>query len=303
MAVESAVPQVVTGTIDITWQEFYRLIQDMARKLETLNPVGVYGVPQGGVPVAMALSKEAGLPHVSEPLPGVLVVDDIIDSGKTYEQYKNSSFQALVSKNRNHDALAVMSTPVRQWVKFPWEKEAAPEDAVIRLLQHIGEDPKREGLLDTPKRVLKALKEMTVGYSQTADEVLSTMFEDRCDELVILKDISFVSMCEHHMLPFSGVAHVGYLPGDKVVGLSKLARLTEMYARRLQVQERMTQQIAGALMDNLDARGAAVVVEAHHSCMSCRGVKQQNTTMVTSSILGAIRLNPDLRAEFLSLCK
>ena len=172
------------------------------------------------------------------------------------------------------------------------------------ILEAIGEDPNREGLLDTPKRVVKSWLEIFAGYKKDPSEILSTVFEDgACDEMVLLKNIEFSSMCEHHMLPFIGKAHVAYLPNGKVVGLSKLARLVDCFAKRLQIQEKMTIQIADSIVEHLKPKGVAVIIEAHHQCMSCRGVGKMNTTMVTSSMLGAFRDNPAARAEFLALVK
>lgn len=157
---------------------------------------------------------------------------------------------------------------------------------------------------NTPKRFLKALEEMTAGRLEDPKEILSKQFDEHSDELIVLRDVDFTSVCEHHLLPFVGTAHVAYLPGPggKVVGLSKLARLVDCFARRLQLQERMTKQIATALVEHLNARGAAVVVKAHHSCMGCRGVKKPGAVMVTSCTLGAFREDAQLRNEFLVLC-
>lgn len=172
--------------------------------------------------------------------------------------------------------------------------------ALRTLLRHLGEDPDREGLLDTPARVLRSWKELFAGYGEDPAAVLGTTFDaDGYDELVLLKDIPFHSTCEHHMLPFTGVAHVGYLPEGRVVGLSKLARLVDCYARRLQIQERLTRQVAGSLMSHVHARGAAVVIEAHHGCMSCRGARKSGSTMVTYGFEGAMR-EPDRKAAFLA---
>ena len=176
------------------------------------------------------------------------------------------------------------------------------EDLVVQLLKYIGEDPEREGLKATPRRYLKAFKEMTIGYSQKAEDMLCTTFDaEGYDEVIVLKDIEFVSLCEHHLLPFTGRAHVAYLPGDRIVGLSKLARLVDMHARRLQVQERMTANIASDIERILEPRGAAVVIEAHHSCMGCRGVRKPDARMLTSSMKGTFRLSSEARAEVLHL--
>ena len=180
--------------------------------------------------------------------------------------------------------------------------DADAEDAVTTLLRFIGEDPSREGLADTPERVVRAWREMTAGYQEDPAEILSRTFDESSDELIILRGISFYSMCEHHLLPFYGDACVGYLPG-KVVGISKLARLVNCFAHRLQVQERMTRQIADAIKTHLDARGVGVILRAHHLCMGCRGVRQQDTDMVTSSMLGTLRTDATSRSEFLRLCK
>lgn len=175
--------------------------------------------------------------------------------------------------------------------------------AVEALLVTIGEDPEREGLQDTPARVVKALLEMTAGYNQEPVEILATTFgADGYDEMVVLRGIRFTSLCEHHLLPFSGVAHVGYVPKDRVVGLSKLARLVECYGKRLQLQERMTRQIAEALIEHLEPLGAGVVVSAQHSCMGCRGVRQPDAAMVTSAMLGVLRTDAAARTEFMALC-
>jgi GTP cyclohydrolase IA len=176
----------------------------------------------------------------------------------------------------------------------------AAEQAVATLLRFIGEEPERDGLRDTPARVVKAWREMTAGYAEDPAEILSRTFDESSDELVILRGISFYSTCEHHLLPFYGQAVVGYLPG-KVVGISKLARLVECFAKRLQVQERMTRQIADAVETHLEARGVGVVLRAQHLCMGCRGVRQEETEMVTSSMLGTLRTDATSRAEFLRL--
>lgn len=176
------------------------------------------------------------------------------------------------------------------------------EAAIRELLLAIGEDPDREGLTETPARVARAYAELLTGVNQTAEEVLSAVFEVGHDELVLVKDIEFWSLCEHHLVPFFGVAHVGYIPGlsGHVTGLSKLARLVDVYARRLQVQERITTQIADSLVDVLDAQGVIVVLEAEHQCMSMRGVRKTGARTITSAVRGQLR-DPATRAEAMSL--
>ena len=179
----------------------------------------------------------------------------------------------------------------------------SPEDAVRFLLREIGEDPDRGGLIETPKRFVKALREMTEGYAQQPQEVLK-VFEDggeNYDQMVLVKDIPVYSMCEHHMAPFMGKAHVAYIPDGKIVGLSKLSRLTNVFARRLQVQERLTDQIAQALQDHLNPKGVGVVVRCRHMCMESRGVKIHGAETVTSSLRGALLEHGPARSEFMAL--
>ncbi|MCR9247271.1 MAG: GTP cyclohydrolase I FolE [bacterium] len=174
--------------------------------------------------------------------------------------------------------------------------------AVRRMLETVDPEPDREGLVDTPKRVEKAFQFYTAGYRQEARDVVgSALFEAETDEMVVVKDIELYSLCEHHLAPFFGKAHVAYIPGDKIVGLSKLARVVDVYARRLQVQERLTMQIANGLNDVLKPRGVAVVIEASHLCMMMRGVAKQNSSTVTSCLLGLFRKDERTRAEFLRL--
>jgi len=172
------------------------------------------------------------------------------------------------------------------------------------MLGLIGEDVKRDGLLDTPMRAAKALKYLTHGYEQSLGQVVNdAIFESNNDQMVIVKGIELYSMCEHHMLPFVGVAHIAYLPAGKVIGLSKLARITDMYARRLQIQENLTEQIASAVESMTGARGVGVVVEAKHFCMMMRGVEKQNSVMKTSMMLGTFRTDHRTRTEFLNLIR
>ncbi len=178
------------------------------------------------------------------------------------------------------------------------------QELVKSLLTALGEDPAREGLVNTPKRVEKALKFLTSGYAADIDEVLNNaLFTVDYSEMVIVKDIDFYSLCEHHLLPFFGKCHVAYIPSNRVIGLSKIPRLVDVFARRLQVQERLTSQIAETILEKVAPIGVAVVVEATHLCMSMRGVEKQNSFAVTSAMLGAFRTNARTRMEFLELIK
>jgi GTP cyclohydrolase I len=178
------------------------------------------------------------------------------------------------------------------------------QDLVRNLLAELGEDPSREGLVNTPRRVEKALRFLTSGYAADIDEVLNNaLFTVDYSEMVIVKDIDFYSLCEHHLLPFFGKCHVAYIPSTRVIGLSKIPRLVDVFSRRLQVQERLTNQIANTIREKISPVGVAVVMEATHLCMSMRGVEKQNSFAVTSAMLGAFRDNARTRMEFLELIK
>jgi len=178
------------------------------------------------------------------------------------------------------------------------------EQHFAKIIEAIGEDISREGLVDTPKRAAKAFAFINRGYSQSLEEIVNNaLFESACDEMVIVKDIELYSLCEHHLLPFIGKCHVAYIPNGRVLGLSKVARVVDMFARRLQIQEKLTQEIAQSIMDVTDARGVGVIIEAKHMCMMMRGVEKQNSSMKTSSMLGIFRDNHATRSEFLSLIK
>ncbi len=178
------------------------------------------------------------------------------------------------------------------------------ENAIKTILTQIGEDPTREGLLDTPHRVEKSLKYLTRGYHQKVEDVINgAIFTAESDDMIIVKNIEFYSMCEHHMLPFFGQCHIGYIPNGKILGVSKLARLVDMFARRLQIQERLTHQVAKNILDALGCEGVGVVMEAQHMCMLMRGVEKQNSIMTTSAMLGSFRKEASTRNEFLKLIK
>jgi GTP cyclohydrolase I len=209
------------------------------------------------------------------------------------EWMKHTSMQSKSTFEHEHEDLDEKIYPDVDLPKI--------ERAVRDILSAVGENPDREGLLKTPNRVARAYAELMAGLKEDPRKHLKTVFHERYDEVVLLRDIEFHSLCEHHLLPFTGRAHVAYLPDGKVVGLSKLARLVEGYARRPQVQERLTTQIADALMEELNPIGAACVIEATHTCMTIRGAKKPGSTMVTSALRGIFKENPSSRAEILTL--
>jgi GTP cyclohydrolase IA len=268
----------------------------------------IYGVPRGGVSAAY-LVKNASFIGCSVTLnvdEADYIIDDIIDSGATKKRYAETNpdklFLALIDKTDE------FCEYLGEWVVFPWERAEdadAPtetiEDNVTRILQYIGEDVKRGGLLDTPKRVAKAWGEWCSGYKEDVKQHFKT-FEDGsegCDEMVIIKNIPFYSHCEHHMAPFFGTVTIGYIPNGRVLGLSKFSRIVGVFAKRLQVQERLTTQIAECLMEGLNARGVGVVINARHMCMESRGVCQQGSETQSQKLLGIFKEKADTKAEFL----
>lgn len=288
-------------TVHFSWNDVRALIANMSTRITSQIDHGIiylYPIPRGGYPIAMLLMSLNRRYQIADtPDRAGVIIDDLIDSGKTQRAYENAGFYFEAMLNKPYSQFK------NRWVVFPWEvndEKQGPTDAVIRLLQFIGESPDREGLKETPSRVIKSFEEIYGGYRQTPEEVMKVFEDGACDEMVIMKDIEFFSVCEHHMQPFFGKAHIAYLPNKKVIGASKLVRLLNVYARRLQIQERLTQQVSGALMEHLQPKGAACVIEATHFCMVCRGVRSHGSKMITSSLLGAFREGLP-RAEFMSM--
>lgn len=283
------------------------LAQEILEALDSPAIINLHGVPRGGMFIAYLIHGYApnAFKLVDDISDAHVIVDDLIDSGKTrdryLEEYPNAEFFALLNKQEQPDL---------GWVVFPWEVKdfeevETVEDNIVRLLQHIGEDTARGGLLETPKRVAKAWREWTKGYDQDPKDVLK-VFEDGgegYDEMVMVCNIPFYSHCEHHMAPFFGTATIAYIPNGKIVGLSKLSRILDIFARRLQVQERLTNQIVDTLMTELDALGAGCIIKARHMCMESRGVCQQGHYTTTSALRGVMKDQPDTRNEFMLLAK
>lgn len=284
--------------------EMYRTHSGFCRT----RPIHIYGVPRGGIPVAYLLAAITDRIEVVEhPGSADWIVDDIIDSGATRdafnEQFPGKPFIALA------DFLPTRKQP-GQWVVFPWEQSLNGEDQSatdipIRLLQYIGEDPKREGLKETPQRFLKAWKHWTSGYGKQPADVMK-VFKDgaeRYDEMLFENDLPFYSMCEHHLAPFFGTATIAYIPDGTVCGLSKMHRVLDIFARRLQMQERLTVQVADALMELLKPKGVGIIIKARHMCKESRGVSIQGSYTTTSALRGKFLDEPTVRAEFLNLAK
>lgn len=260
----------------------------------------VYGVPKGGMIASGFLSRAI---NTSEIATANIILDDLVDSGATREiyrrKYPGKQFVALIDKQTEN---------IKDWIVFPWEAEHPQQEdsiqsSIVRQLQYIGEDVNREGLVETPNRIIRSWDELYSGYSKDPKDLLTVFSADGYDQMVILKDIEMFSMCEHHMLPFFGKAHVAYIPEEKIVGISKLARLVDLFSRRLQIQERIGEQVTQTLEELLHPKGVACVIEAVHMCMRMRGVGKQQSTMVTSSLKGVFLEKPEVRQEFMGLIK
>lgn len=264
-----------------------------------------YPVPRGGVPAAYMLAQRCEIIIVDTPEDADFFFDDVIDTGETMqdlcETYPGKPFYALVDKTDQ-------DCPYKDtWVVFPWEGDevGSIETNITRILSFIGDDPARGGLVETPRRVVKALTHWFKGYNEDPAAVLKVFTDgaENCDEMVIVKDIPFYSKCEHHMADIFGTASIAYIPNGKIVGLSKLSRVLDIFARRLQVQERLTNQVADCLMEHLDPRGVGVVIKARHMCMESRGICQQGHHTITSALRGVMKDQPDTRSEFMTLIK
>ena len=296
--------------IHITMKTLNVLAMGLAVRMQDVpRPKGqhahrVFAVPRGGVPAALAVAAHTPLELVDDPAQADLFIDDLIDSGSTMEhwcdQFPGKPFFVLIDKKTDEEFKG-------RWIVFPWEGDAESglEDNIRRLLQYVGDDPAREGLLETPHRVAKAWRHWCGGYGKDPKAILK-VFEDgaeKHDQMVTVRDIPIYSHCEHHLAPIFGTVTISYIPNGKIVGLSKLSRLADMYARRLQVQERLTDQIADALFEHLEAKGVGVVIKARHMCMESRGICQQGHHTVTTALRGAMKDEPDTRAEFLRLAQ
>jgi len=272
----------------LPWAYIYQRIESIKEQYPLAK---FYGIPRGGQ-IAAGLTGRATL----DILEADVIIDDIKDSGKTEERYSvyGKPVVHLYTKDSTDG-----------WITFPWELEDETkdkEDLVIRQIEALGEDITRDGLKDTGRRVIKSWAHLYSGYGINPKTLITAFEKDSYDQMIVLKNCEFYSTCEHHMLPFFGKIHIGYIPKNKVIGISKLARVAECFSRRLQIQERIGEQVTDFIMKELDALGCGCIIEAQHFCMMARGVEKQNSIMVTSSLKGRFR-DEAVRTEFLSFIK
>jgi GTP cyclohydrolase I len=279
----------------VSWEEVFERLEKIDRPEYT-----VYGIPKGGM-ILTAFLKKAKIVH--KPENANFILDDVISTGCTLGTYVEKYGDDIT-----YHALFETQFYSNKWLVMPWET-ACPggedniQDNITRILQYIGEDVTREGLRDTPKRVIKSYGEMFAGCHQDPKDIFTCFEDDTTDQMVLLKNIEMYSTCEHHMISFFGKAHIAYIPDKKIVGISKLARLLDIYAKRLQIQERIGKQVTDALMQYLQPKGAACIIEAKHLCMCQRGVSKQNSVMTTSSLTGVFLNEADTRNELIQLIK
>lgn len=280
------------GTLNVTYADILDRVQEFCHAQGvSRRKLKAYGVPRGGAPIAAMFHP------VDDPSEAHVIVDDLIDSGATsakwLDLYPHATFWAPYDKQKDPSLHGV-------WLVFPWEQNEAPaEDNVVRLLEFMGEDPNREGLADTPRRYLKFWKE----FLNPAEFKFTTFQGEGGGQIIIQTDIPFHSVCEHHLAPFYGTGVIAYIPDERIVGLSKLARALEHYARRLQNQERITKQVAEAIQEATGAKGVAVILEAEHMCMAMRGIRKPGAKTRTSVLTGLFETNDKRREELFSLLR
>lgn len=277
----------------LSWKEVYDLLDEIKR---TYHPdAKYYGIPRGGQIVAGLLGNAVDTPEEAD-----VIVDDILNSGKTADIYKQKYGKPVVIL---FDKRAQKTT---EWIVFPWEINDTHVDhqaIITRMIEVIGDDPNREGVKDTPKRVIKSWTHLFSGYKTDPKTLITTFEKGTYSQMIVLKDCEMYSTCEHHIQPFFGKIHIAYIPNEKVIGISKLARIAECFSRRLQIQERIGDQITEFIMEALEPKGVGCVIEAKHFCMMARGIEKQNSYMITSSLRGVFLERPEVKDEFLSFVR
>ena len=305
--------------VNIEWADVHQKSVEIANEYKNKKIDVVVGVARGGIIPAYFVAERIGcqIKVVDSFSVGclkdfagkiVVLVDEIYDTGATSKFFDEEAAKWKVRLHQHFiiDKRKVISSSRKKWFVFPWEtstdESGGRKQAVVAILRSIGEDPRREGLTETPERVARMWDELSCGYKQDANKILAATFSpNNYDEMILLNDIRFFSLCEHHLLPFWGRVHFAYIPGDRIVGLSKIARLVEMFSRRVQIQERMTMQIGQVFEESIKPKGVGVIVEAIHFCMMMRGVEKENATMKTSYLGGIFRESDSTRAEFFKL--
>lgn len=298
----------------LTYLDVQKAAVKLAKRItEEGKGKAIYAIPRGGVPAAMMVMNylPPGFGLVDCPSEADIFIDELVDSGTTARLYssRGKPFYALYSKSRQVPSAVRFAEELSPncFVVFPWEgsAEGSATDIGIRLLQYIGEDPSREGLAETPARFLKAWAEWTRGYKMDVDHLFKDFGDgaENYDEMVMVDPIPFYSHCEHHLAAIFGTVHLAYIPSGRIAGLSKFCRLVDAFACRLQVQERLTVQIADSIVQYLAPIGCGVVVRARHFCMESRGAKKPGTETQTIALRGCMKDEPSCRAEFLSLIK
>ncbi|WP_331375642.1 GTP cyclohydrolase I FolE [Sinorhizobium chiapasense] len=291
----------------ISFSELSALAAKLAAELNRVyqpdvnQALKIYPIPRGGVPAALAVAQHIPLLLVDSPEQADVFIDDVVNSGATRNKWKHDwpekEFYALIDKKAGPRPSG--------WIVFPWEGDVVGsfDDNIVKLLQFVGEDPSRVGLKETPTRVTKAWQYWCSGYGKDPKDILK-VFEggaEKHNQTITVQDIPIYSHCEHHLTPIFGTCTISYAPNGKIIGLSKLSRLADIFARRLQVQERMTNQIADALFTHLEPMGVGVVIKARHLCMESRGVCQQGHQTVTTALRGIIKDDATARTEFMRL--
>lgn len=288
---EIIAPNAQDNRYTLSWTEFQKLCAELASKIDWTRFDSIFPILRGGLFPAVELSTISKLPIVWTPTDRSLIVDEISESGNALKPFVEKGFETAVVHIKNPSIQPTYyATKTSAWIVYPWESRKDIESIVERQIEFIGDDPLRDGVTDTPRRVVKSWRELFSGYNKNPKEILARRFPVERkrpeDSPVVLRDIEFYSTCEHHMLPFYGTVTVGYIPDSVVVGISKLARLVDCFARRLQIQERLCEQIADAIQEELAPRGVYVRAKAKHLCMIARGVRKQNAVMDSIAVRG-----------------